>query len=97
MQIAFAIVLVDYILNPKKMHIKIKEEILQRKIKKYLVCFCKYLKYMLYNIINNEIFFLFRTKWKNMIYQKMKQKIQKRKPKALKMLKSKGIYYLRNS
>jgi len=60
-QVAFTVVLVYYVLNPKKEHIKIKEEILQRKIRKYLVCFCKYLKCMLYNIINNE-FYLFRTK-----------------------------------
>ena len=32
-----------------------------------------------------------------MIHQKMKQEIQKRKPEALKMLKSRGIHYLRNS
>jgi hypothetical protein len=51
-QIAFAVVLVDYVLNPKKEHIKVKEEVLHRKIKKYLVCFHKYVKYMLYNIIN---------------------------------------------
>jgi hypothetical protein len=50
-QVAFTIVLVHYVLNPKKEHIKIKEEILQRKIRKYLVCFRKYLTCMLYNII----------------------------------------------
>jgi hypothetical protein len=50
-QVAFTIVLVHYVLTPKKEHIKIKEEILQRKIRKYLVCFRKYLKCMLYNII----------------------------------------------
>ena len=50
-QVAFTIVLVHYVLNPKKEHIKIKEEVLQRKIRKYLVCFRKYLKCMLYNII----------------------------------------------
>ena len=60
-QVAFTIVLVHYVLNPKKEHIKIKEEILQRKIRKCLVCFRKYLKCMLYNIINSE-FYLFRTK-----------------------------------
>src|SRR5436190_23122052 len=50
-QVAFTIVLVHYVLNPKKEHIKIKEEVLQRKIRKYLVCFHKYLTCMLYNII----------------------------------------------
>ena len=50
-QVAFTIVLVLYVLNPKKEHIKVKEEILQRKIRKYLVCFRKYLTCMLYNII----------------------------------------------
>src|SRR5439155_1527922 len=41
-QIAFTMVLIHYVLNPKKEHIKIKEEVLQRKIRKYLVCFRKY-------------------------------------------------------
>src|SRR5207245_10808108 len=41
-QVAFTIVLVHYVLNPKKEHIKIKKKILQRKIRKYLVCFRKY-------------------------------------------------------
>ena len=50
-QVAFTIVLVHYVLNPKKEHIKIKEEVLQRKISKHLVCFRKYLKCMLYTII----------------------------------------------
>src|SRR5437763_15697808 len=51
MQVVFTIVLVHYVLNPKKEHIKIKEEVLQRRIRKYLVYFRKYLKCMLYNII----------------------------------------------
>ena len=36
-QIAFAMALVDTMLNPKKLDIKMKEEILQLKIVKYLV------------------------------------------------------------
>ena len=58
-QVAFTIVLVHYVLNPKKEHIKIKEEVLQRKIRKYLVCFRKYLKctYVIqYNLIMNFIY-----------------------------------------
>src|SRR5204863_6195768 len=41
-QVAFTIVIVHYVLNPKKEHIKIKEEVLQRKIRKYLQIFEMY-------------------------------------------------------
>src|SRR5436305_14944692 len=38
-QVACTIVLVHYVLNPIKEHIKIKEEVLQINIGKYSVCF----------------------------------------------------------
>jgi hypothetical protein len=43
-QIAFAVVLVEYILNPQKERIKISEELLERRIERYMVCFHKYAK-----------------------------------------------------
>ena len=50
-QVAFTIVLVHYVLNPKKEHIKIKEEVLQRKIQKYLEMYV-----IQYNLIMNFIY-----------------------------------------
>jgi hypothetical protein len=38
-QVAFAVVLVEYILNSRKERIKAAEELLERRIEKYLVCF----------------------------------------------------------
>lgn len=51
-QVAFALALIENLLNPKKEDIKIKEDLMQIRIEKYMVYFYNYTKfYAIYYVL----------------------------------------------